>query len=226
MPSDADQITNLDTELDALVSPTSAQTQVVTRDYDAGIVAASAARRALAGLSSGASVPDFVIETTDPAAIPFVFEAAAGIEDENYVVGGFMKPGGDPTNTNDYYLSLDPAGTCQITPLTDQGDVPQFRAFAAATNAAGEYGVQGFNAGTATNFINARPDTGLGFRQIVGGATKVKICDTSLALFGANGSTQQAHINDPAGGGTQDAEARAAIVSILNLLEAYGLMAT
>lgn len=42
---------------------------------------------------------------------------------------------------------------------------------------------------------------------------------------GAAPVAQQAHIADPAGGGTVDAEARTAINSILNLIEAYGLMA-
>lgn len=35
---------------------------------------------------------------------------------------------------------------------------------------------------------------------------------------------QQALVADPAGGATVDAEARAAIVSILNILEEHGLM--
>lgn len=35
----------------------------------------------------------------------------------------------------------------------------------------------------------------------------------------------QAHVADPTGGATTDAEARAAIVSILNVLEAFGLTA-
>lgn len=37
---------------------------------------------------------------------------------------------------------------------------------------------------------------------------------------------QQAFIADPTGGATTDAEARAAIVSILNVLEEHGLMAS
>jgi hypothetical protein len=36
---------------------------------------------------------------------------------------------------------------------------------------------------------------------------------------------QQALVSDPTGGATTDAEARAAIVSILDILEAHGLMA-
>lgn len=37
---------------------------------------------------------------------------------------------------------------------------------------------------------------------------------------------QQAAISDPAGGATTDAEARAAIASILDALKAHGLIAT
>lgn len=43
---------------------------------------------------------------------------------------------------------------------------------------------------------------------------------------GVTPATRQTHIADPSGGGTQDAEARTAINSILNLLEAFGFMAT
>jgi hypothetical protein len=47
------------------------------------------------------------------------------------------------------------------------------------------------------------------------------------AWFGAPPVVQQSHINDPSGAATdQDDEARAAIVSILDLLETYGFMAT
>jgi hypothetical protein len=48
-----DQITNLDAELDALSSPTTAETYVVSKDYDADVVAAAAARRALGGGGGG-----------------------------------------------------------------------------------------------------------------------------------------------------------------------------
>lgn len=47
MPSTQDQITNLEAELDGLVSPTTAQVDAVTRDYDADVVAAVAAKRSL-----------------------------------------------------------------------------------------------------------------------------------------------------------------------------------
>jgi hypothetical protein len=47
----------------------------------------------------------------------------------------------------------------------------------------------------------------------------------TIGLFGVEPAPQQAHISDPVGGATQDAEARSAIASILNALEAYGLLA-
>lgn len=47
-----------------------------------------------------------------------------------------------------------------------------------------------------------------------------------LALWGATPAVQRSHVADPSGGGTQDAEARSAINSILASLEALGLHAT
>lgn len=46
-----------------------------------------------------------------------------------------------------------------------------------------------------------------------------------LAFFDAAGAAQQAHVADPSGGATQDAEARTAIVAIIDALKAYGLLA-
>lgn len=47
-----------------------------------------------------------------------------------------------------------------------------------------------------------------------------------LAFFGAAPAAQRAHVADPTGGTTEDAEARSAIDAILATLEAYGLHAT
>lgn len=47
-----------------------------------------------------------------------------------------------------------------------------------------------------------------------------------FAVLGQTPATRQAHISDPAGGGTQDAEARTAINSIIDTLEAFGFNAT
>lgn len=49
---------------------------------------------------------------------------------------------------------------------------------------------------------------------------------TQIGFFNEATAAQQALIADPSGGTTTDAEARAAIVSILDLLAAYGLMAS
>ena len=46
-----------------------------------------------------------------------------------------------------------------------------------------------------------------------------------LGFFGAGPTDQQAAIPDPAGGGTVDTEARAAIVSLINVVEAFGFIA-
>lgn len=48
---------------------------------------------------------------------------------------------------------------------------------------------------------------------------------TTLGLLGATPVTQRTHIADPSGGLTADTQARAAINAILDLLEAFGLMA-
>jgi hypothetical protein len=47
-----------------------------------------------------------------------------------------------------------------------------------------------------------------------------------LGFYGATAVVRQAHIADPSGGGTVDAEARTAINAILSTLETYGLLAT
>lgn len=56
MPSDHDQVANLDAELDALTSPTTLEVLAHSQDYDAGIVAASGVRRAF-GAGGGGSQP-------------------------------------------------------------------------------------------------------------------------------------------------------------------------
>lgn len=55
-------------------------------------------------------------------------------------------------------------------------------------------------------------------------AKKVKA--TTFSVGTAAAVTTQTHIADPSGGGTTDTQARAAIVSILDVLEAFGLTAT
>lgn len=57
MPFDIDQIINLEDELDALVSPDTEDVLAHTQDYDAGIVAASAARMALAAAAGAGYAP-------------------------------------------------------------------------------------------------------------------------------------------------------------------------
>jgi len=47
-----------------------------------------------------------------------------------------------------------------------------------------------------------------------------------IGFLGASAIVRQAHIADPSGGGTQDAEARTAINAILAALENFGLIAT
>lgn len=76
-------------------------------------------------------------------------------------------------------------------------------------------------AGTA--FLDYR--SGQGLRLYVAGAAVHALLSASLGFFGAAPAAQQAHIADPAGGAIQDAESRAAIASLLDKLEAYGLLA-
>lgn len=57
MPFDDDQLANLDAELDDLVAPTTAEVLDHSQDYDAGFVAASAARRAINGSGGGGGAP-------------------------------------------------------------------------------------------------------------------------------------------------------------------------
>lgn len=53
MPYDHDQIANLDAVIDGLTDPTTLEAWDATDAYDAGMVAASAVRRALAGGGGG-----------------------------------------------------------------------------------------------------------------------------------------------------------------------------
>lgn len=57
---------------------------------------------------------------------------------------------------------------------------------------------------------------------------RVRANGTAVAVgfLGATPAVRQTHIADPSGGGTQDAEARTAINSILSVLETFGLVAT
>lgn len=48
----------------------------------------------------------------------------------------------------------------------------------------------------------------------------------AIGFLGATPAVRQSHIADPSGGTTEDAEARAAINSILSVLETFGLVAT
>lgn len=52
------------------------------------------------------------------------------------------------------------------------------------------------------------------------------VAAVKLGVGDATPVTTQTHIADVTGGSTTDAEARAAIASILNVLEAFGLTAT
>lgn len=58
-----------------------------------------------------------------------------------------------------------------------------------------------------------------------GGVDRLRLNGTGVGFFAATPVAQQAHVNDPSGGATVDAEARTAVNSILDILQAYGLMA-
>lgn len=64
-----------------------------------------------------------------------------------------------------------------------------------------------------------------GLRRTNSGYTLGRTATTKIGFHGATPSDQAANIADPADGTTVDAEARAAIGSILDLLEEKGLMA-
>jgi len=71
MPYDHDQIANLDAAIDGLDSPTTLETWQATDPYDAGMVAASAVRRALAGgVDGGAAITDEIMEFVGGALPP------------------------------------------------------------------------------------------------------------------------------------------------------------
>lgn len=57
------------------------------------------------------------------------------------------------------------------------------------------------------------------------GSKIIEVGEDTLAFFAKTLAAQAAHISDPSGGATVDANARTAINAILDLLESYGLMA-
>lgn len=62
--------------------------------------------------------------------------------------------------------------------------------------------------------------------MVSGGTDRFQVNATGIGFFAATPVAKAAHIADPSGGGTQDAEARTAINAILVALENYGLLAT
>ena len=71
---------------------------------------------------------------------------------------------------------------------------------------------------------------GTGLGSLVGDDTDVlqwqKDTNAKIGFLGATPNAQLSHVADPSGGGTQDAEARSAINSILTTLETFGFHAT
>lgn len=65
----------------------------------------------------------------------------------------------------------------------------------------------------------------VGLSLITMSNTTLDIDSPALGFFGTVGVAQAANIIDPVGGAFQDAESRAAIVALLDLLQGYGLMA-
>lgn len=86
-------------------------------------------------------------------------------------------------------------------------------------------------------YFRDRTESSVGFRNKIalidadielstGRGTKIGTTPTQkVAFFGATPVVRQASIPDPSGGATQDTEARTAINSILDVLDAYGLTA-
>lgn len=93
--------------------------------------------------------------------------------------------------------------------------VPNGTGAAVSVGNSGGSGNYGFNIGSGGHV-----------ELVANGAVKVDVSATGVGFLGATPVAQQAHIADPAGGGTVDAEARTAINSILSALETYGLLAT
>lgn len=164
-------------------------------------------------LAAGSTAPNVAIEATDPDEVPFVVELPAGIEGGTYLLGGFLKPGGNPTTYNNYVLAVDAAGSLILRGISGEGS-GQVWVYDDDTGNSG-YGLLQGPVGTSGPRFVLRSSMGV----------QAVITPQGFGLFGAGEAAQQAHIADPSGGGTQDAEARTAIAAILNALEAYGLLA-
>lgn len=87
MPFDSDALDNLDAVIDGLSSPTTLETWRATDDYDSGMVAASAVRRALATGGGGAGATDTVV-TMDVAEPPAPFGIVSVPGDGSIVLAG------------------------------------------------------------------------------------------------------------------------------------------
>jgi len=72
---------------------------------------------------------------------------------------------------------------------------------------------------------SSTPTVMTGFLSVEGAAYLTNAPTDIVSFHGVVGADQAAHIADPTGGAIIDTEARAAIVSLLNLVEEIGLMA-
>jgi hypothetical protein len=106
----------------------------------------------------------------------------------------------DATGHGNHFLKLDPTGSfLEYTPLN-----------VALRDSADE--------------VSLNPDTREAYST--DGTTVLFGWTGGIGFFGTTPATQYPNIGDPAGGATEDAEARATISAILILLASYGLMAT
>lgn len=80
--------------------------------------------------------------------------------------------------------------------------------------------------GSSTDVVHINPAEDVAISVIKSGAVKLTVADQGVGFHGAAPAGQQANIADPAGGVTEDVQARTAIAAILDVLEAYGLTAT
>jgi hypothetical protein len=125
------------------------------------------------------------------------------------------------TKLGDGFINVGSAAyVSQISSLTETGDILLIKGYPRGIASENVLNVKGnlVNVGASGNGVNL---------QVLGGDIKI-VANTNGLYVGNNKviGAQQSAISAPSGGGTQDAEARTAIGSILTAMRTHGLIAT
>lgn len=168
--------------------------------------------------------------------IEFRHQNGAGITGSKFTLDG-ASPFCDITNAGTTIVSQSAANNPLVLrgAASQSGDLLQLQnsssTVLSSVDAAGRILVPAGALATCGLGIQSDPNTGLyssgadALSLVAGGVDRLQVNSTGIGFFATAPVAQQAHVGDPSGGATQDAEARTAINSILDILQVYGLMA-